>query len=135
MQHDLNNETSSKNARFPYILNNSHISAFVARWFYIQIFKPHANHEKIFYQDSRLELEIRPISSSRLLVFLDDIKKIFRRCTTKDGDNLFGSTPTAFWIKIFHEPRSTFSVFFSLKSAILSSCPLFLSQKSSAFLD
>lgn len=118
MQHDLNNETSSKDARFPYILNNSHISAFAARWFYIQIFKPHANHEKIFYRDSKLEL--RPISSSRLLVFLDDIKKIFRRCTTKDGDNLFGSTPTVFWIKIFHEPRSTFSLFFSLKSAILS---------------
>lgn len=118
MQHDLNNETSSKDTRFPYILNNSHISAFAARWFYIQIFKPHANHEKIFYRDSRLEL--RPISSSRLLVFLDDIKKIFRRCTTKDGDNLFGSTPTVFWIKIFHEPRSTFSLFFSLKSAILS---------------
>ena len=118
MQHDLNNETSRKDARFPYILNNSHISAFAARWFYIQIFKPHANHEKIFYRDSKLEL--RPISSSRLLVFLDDIKKIFRRCTTKDGDNLFGSTPTVFWIKIFHEPRSTFSLFFSLKSAILS---------------
>lgn len=118
MQHDLNNETSSKDTRFPYILNNSHISAFAARWFYIQIFKPHANHEKIFYRDSKLEL--RPISSSRLLVFLDDIKKIFRRCTTKDGDNLFGSTPTVFWIKIFHEPRSTFSLFFSLKSAILS---------------
>lgn len=127
MQHDLNNETSNKDVRFPYILNNSHISAFAARWFYIQIFKPHTNHEKIFYRDSRLELEIRPISSLRFLVFLDDIKKIFRRCTTKDGNNLFGSTPTVFWIKIFHEDisRSTFSIFFFLKSAILSSYLLF----------
>lgn len=65
----MNNETSSKDTRFPYILNNSHISTFAARWFYIQIFKPHANREKIFYRDFRLKLEIRPISSSRLALF------------------------------------------------------------------